>query len=49
MTVPSWVNEKRSEVSVNRVVWTSTTTVAVLYGLLGWFGGMAYPYCPDNM
>jgi amino acid permease len=29
--VPSWLNEKRAEVSVNKTVWTATITSTILY------------------
>merc|ERR1712113_64320 len=34
-TVPSWVNEKRPNVSVNRSLWTSTTATIVVFFVLG--------------
>lgn len=41
-TVPSWVNEKRPGVSVNRTLWVSTTScIAVFFGV-GLLGAMAY-------
>ena len=38
MTVPSWVNEKKPQVSVKKVMWTSALTCSLLqlaFGLLG--------------
>lgn len=41
-TVPSWANEKRDAVSVNRVVWFSTTLGLVLKMLFGVAGAWAF-------
>ena len=38
VTVPSWVNEKKPQVSVKKVMWTSALTCSLLqlaFGLLG--------------
>lgn len=42
VTVPSWCNEKRPEVSVNFTVWWATVLVTVLYIVLGVMGAVAY-------
>jgi hypothetical protein len=34
-TVPSWVNEKRSSVSVNKSLWTSTSLTILVFFILG--------------
>ena len=43
VTVPSWVNEKKEHVSVNKVLWMSTTFSTVSLVLLGFFGAWAIP------
>ena len=38
--VPSWLNEKRAEVSVNKTMWSATITSTLLYltvGILGMY------------
>jgi len=42
-TVPSWVNEKRSGVSVNRTLWTSTTACIIIFFAVGISGAIAFP------
>jgi hypothetical protein len=34
-TIPSWVNEKKPEVSVNNTVWLSTTMCLVIFYVIG--------------
>ena len=46
--VPSWLNEKRSEVSVNKTVWTATITSTALYLAVGIIGGLAYDEVEGN-
>ncbi|CAE7320017.1 unnamed protein product [Symbiodinium natans] len=41
--LPSWVNEKKSEVSVGATFWTVMVYVVVTYTVIGVIGGMAYP------
>jgi len=41
-TVPSWVNEKRHEVSTNRVLWISTTICIFVFFFVGLPGAFAY-------
>lgn len=41
-TVPSWVNEKRPGVSVNRTLWISTTGCILVFFAVGITGAMAY-------
>eukprot|EP01052_Picozoa_sp_SAG31_P007967 SAG31_NODE_391_length_16344_cov_15.753339_9_plen_664_part_00 len=43
-TVPSWVNEKRKSVSVNRTVWMSTTMCVLIFLGIGLPGAMAFKY-----
>ncbi|CAJ1374332.1 unnamed protein product [Effrenium voratum] len=42
-TLPSWVNEKKQDVSVGTTFWTTMGFVVVLYSVVGIVGGMAYP------
>jgi hypothetical protein len=46
--VPSWLNEKRAEVSVNRTVWSATITSTLLYLAVGLCGGLAYDNVQGN-
>ena len=41
-TVPSWVNEKRPEVSVNKTLWSATFLCNCIFFLMGIPGAMAY-------
>eukprot|EP01027_Heterolobosea_sp_BB2_P018639 GEZU01026226.1.p1 GENE.GEZU01026226.1~~GEZU01026226.1.p1 ORF type:complete len:439 (+),score=117.50 GEZU01026226.1:777-2093(+) len=41
-TVPSWANEKRRDVSINGVVWGSTTLSTGIYFLVGIMGALSY-------
>lgn len=44
-TVPSWVNEKKPHVSVNRTVWISTFCCNLIFFVIGIIGCMAFrPY-----
>ncbi|MDP2438993.1 MAG: hypothetical protein Q8P67_24870, partial [archaeon] len=43
VTVPSWCNEKRDSVSVNRVIWISTAVSSIMFVLIGLLGALAYP------
>lgn len=42
-TVPSWVNEKRPHVSVNRSLWSSTALCNVVFLAVGLAGAIAFP------
>eukprot|EP00960_Hanusia_phi_P005890 170344-Hanusia_phi.AAC.9 len=46
--VPSWLNEKRHDVSVNKTIWTSTALSSVLYIFVGLLGGLAYDQIQGN-
>ncbi|CAL1134958.1 unnamed protein product [Cladocopium goreaui] len=47
--LPSWVNEKKSDVPVGVTFWTTMSFVVVLYSLVGIIGGMAYsPFYDTN-
>ena len=39
-TVPSWLNEKRPDVSVSRATWVSILLSLVIFLILGFGGGM---------
>lgn len=41
-TVPSWVNEKRASVSVNKTLWVSTTACIGVFFAIGIIGALAY-------
>jgi len=41
-TVPSWVNEKRPEVSVNRSLWLATLLCIAVFFAVGLLGGAAF-------
>jgi len=42
-TVPSWVNEKKPHVSVNKSLWVSTTLCIGVFFLVGISGALAFP------
>lgn len=46
--IPSWVNEKRPDVSVRFTVWFSTLASTVLYALVGVMGASAYARTQGN-
>lgn len=41
-TVPSWVNEKKPNVSVNKTVWLSTLLCNIVFFLVGIPGAMGF-------
>lgn len=43
-TVPSWINEKRPSVSINKTVWLSTFLCLVIFYVIGVPGAMAFKY-----
>ena len=49
ITVPAWLNEKKSHVSINRTIWASTTLCTLLYIIFGLFGALAFSYPPADM
>ncbi|KAF2077551.1 hypothetical protein CYY_001169 [Polysphondylium violaceum] len=50
MFIPSWVNEKKNNVSVNKAVWLSGVFSWFGYLFIGLLGAMAYPYLgTDNI
>jgi amino acid permease len=46
VTVPSWVNEKRPDVDVNRSIWWSNVAGTTTFILIGWLGARAFNYGP---
>jgi len=42
VTVPSWCNERKPSVSVNRSLWTATITSSIIYLLIGIPGAWAF-------
>jgi hypothetical protein len=48
VNIPSWLNEKRANVSVNRSVWLSTAVATVLFIGVGYLGAAAYDSINEN-
>jgi hypothetical protein len=44
MYMPSWINEKTTEVPIRKSLWTVTQTAMVLYLVVGIAAAVAYPY-----
>lgn len=49
ITVPSWLNEKQKDVSVNRIVWSASTFSSLIYVGFGMLGGMAFQAVSPNV
>ena len=49
ITVPAWLNEKKSHVSVNTTIWGSSAALTLMYILFGILGAMAYGTPPADM
>lgn len=49
ITVPAWLYEKHPDVSVNKMIWSSTTMASVLYLMFGIMGAMSFPDVSQNM
>jgi hypothetical protein len=49
ITIPSWLNEKETTVSVNKVVWTSTALSSTIYCIFGIMGSMAFAQVGPNV
>lgn len=43
-TVPSWINEKKDGVPVNRSLWWATTLCVIIYLMIGMPGGYVFAY-----
>eukprot|EP01094_Clydonella_sp_ATCC50884_P012688 TRINITY_DN22991_c0_g1_i1.p1 TRINITY_DN22991_c0_g1~~TRINITY_DN22991_c0_g1_i1.p1 ORF type:complete len:508 (+),score=99.46 TRINITY_DN22991_c0_g1_i1:392-1915(+) len=48
ITIPSWVNEKRENVSINYSLWSSGIFSALIYISIGLFGGWALTISGDE-
>jgi hypothetical protein len=50
LTVPGWLREKNSSVSVNRTIWTGTSIAALVYIIFGSLAASAFKFVePDFM
>ena len=47
--LPSWLNEKKPSVSVNKTIWYSGIASTVMYVLMGLLGAWAYPHANPNI
>lgn len=47
-TIPSWVNQKRKEVSINKSVWLSTSLSTLIYIIIGLLGALAFDFDPNG-
>jgi hypothetical protein len=47
--IPSWINEKKPGVSVQKAVWISTIASTALYLIVGWMGAVAYDRAGGNI
>lgn len=47
-TIPSWVNEKKPYVSINKSMWSSAALSFVLFIALGVLGAWSYHYSPSD-
>eukprot|EP01127_Copromyxa_protea_P014462 TRINITY_DN4031_c0_g1_i1.p1 TRINITY_DN4031_c0_g1~~TRINITY_DN4031_c0_g1_i1.p1 ORF type:complete len:537 (+),score=66.73 TRINITY_DN4031_c0_g1_i1:170-1612(+) len=48
ITIPSWVNEKMDNVSINRSVWAASTIGVVIKFVFGWFAAITYRNSKQN-
>jgi len=48
ITVPSWVNEKNKDVSIQKTIWTATGTATAFYISIGLLGAYAFDYGPNQ-
>ena len=49
VTVPAWLNEKKSHVSVNWTIWCATSVLTAVYIGFGILGSMAFAAPPTDM
>lgn len=49
VTIPAWLNEKASKVSVNRTVWFSSSVSALLFLGTSLLGALSYREVPDDL
>jgi len=48
ITVPSWVNEKKPDVSINKSIWTATSIATAFYVSIGLFGAWTFNFTGDQ-
>lgn len=48
ITVPSWLNEKKPDVSVNRIIWGTSTLASLIYIGFGLVGAMSFDHISSN-
>ena len=48
ITVPSWVNEKKAGVSVNKAIWSSNILSTILFIAVGVFGAMSFRFTENG-
>lgn len=48
-TLPSWLNEKKSEVRVGRVLWTSAGTATAMYIIVGILIALSFNHAGENV
>ena len=47
-SVPSWVCEKRDDVSIPKTLWTVLPLSVVMFTVMGWLGGAAFVWAPGS-
>ena len=47
-SVPSWVNEKRDDVSIPKTLWTVLPLSVVMFVVMGWLGGAAFVWTANS-
>jgi len=47
-SVPSWVNEKRDDVSIPKTLWTVLPLSVCMFVVMGWLGGTAFLWTADS-
>ena len=48
VTIPSWCNEKKPSVSINKSIWGSSTVSTAAYIVFGLLGAWAFPNMVDS-
>ncbi len=49
ITIPSWLNEKKSDVPVNQVIWAASSMSTTLYIIFGILGAFSFKKTGDDM
>lgn len=49
ITIPSWLNEKKSSVSVNQVIWSATILSSIIYISFGILASISFASINSNM